>query len=921
MVGIYGVIAYSVGQRTREFGIRMALGDSKTSSALRGARQSIRLIAWGLAIGLVAAFELTRLMANLLYGIGPGDPLTLMLTATILLVAALLASYIPAPAPRRSTRWWRCATNETRMTRETLLQDIRYGFRTLRQSPGFTAVAVITLALGIGANTAMFSVINSVLFHSLPFRDSSRVMVLWKTLSNGNPNAFSTPAFLEMRQQEDFLAHLGAFTSVGKHLGGKELPERIAGGKINYDLLPVLGVQPILGRMFSLDEDRPGAGAVVILSHALWSTRFASRRNILSEVVDLDGTPYTVVGVMPPGFHVLADTELFWIPLQLESTDAQASARNVHWLFAFTRLPVGSNQKQVQAGLDAIAARLKVQDPAGEGGFGATLQSVSDFVNGAVKPVLLLLMGAVVFVLLIACSNVANLLLSRSTTREREISIRTALGASRWRMIRQLLTESVLLAMLGGGLGLVLAEIAIKSLRSAHPSSIPASNAIVVDPAVLAYTAILCGVVGILFGLAPAWEGSKANVSEKLKDGSRGSSGGFGKHRAVLVVMETALASMLFIGAGLSLRSLWRAEMVNLGFNPHGVLTFRIAAPTVSEQRIPLFYQQVLDRVRSLPGVQSAVLARNLPMSGTDPSMPITIEGTPPPPSEIPIVARLRAIGPDYFSGLQTSLLAGHEFTEQDTAASTRVVIVSESLAKLHWPNQNALGKRLKPGMPGGDWCVVVGVAADVHHWAADVDIEPTAYYPYTQVPLASLPLLEGNMGIAVRSPNSDGLLSSIRTALGEVDKTVPVYDVKGMEEMVAESGSLRRFDMWLIGAFAGLALTLATVGIYGVIAYAVSQRTREIGIRIALGAQPRDVLQLIIGQGAKLALAGVIAGLFGAFVLSRLMSSLLFGVSPRDLVTFSVLPWMVLVLILVGCYIPARRATRVDPVVTLRCE
>jgi putative ABC transport system permease protein len=805
---------------------------------------------------------------------------------------------------------------------ETLLQDVRYGFRMLRQSPGFTAVAVITLALGIGANTAMFSVINSVLFHSLPFRDSSRVTVLWKTMSNGNRNAFSTPAFLEMRQQGDFLAHLGAFSGVGKNLGSKDLPERIAGGKVNYDLLPVLGVQPILGRLFSLDEDRPGAGAAVILSHALWSTRFASRRDLLGEVVDLDGMPYTVVGVMPPGFHVLADTELFWIPLQLESTNAQASARNVHWLFAFMRLPQGSSQKQVQAGLDAIGARLKAQDPTGEGGFGATLQSVSDFVNGSVKPVLLLLMGVVAFVLLIACSNVANLLLSRSSMREREISIRTALGASSWRMIRQLLTESVLLAMLGGGVGLLLAEIAIKALRSAHPSSVPASNAIVIDPTVLVYTTVLCGVVGILFGLAPAWDGSKANVSETLKEGSRGSSGGFGKHRAVLVVLETALASMLFVGAGLSLRSLWRAELVNPGFNPEGVLTFRVAVPAqFSEQRIPLFYQQVVERLRSLPDVQSAVLARNLPMSGTDPSMSITIEGTPPPASEIPVVARLRAIGPDYFSGLQTSLLGGREFTEHDTGASPRVAVVSESLAKLYWPNENALGKRLKPGMPGGDWYVVVGVASDVHHWAADVDIEPTVYYPYTQVPPAFLSTLEGNMSIAVRSQNSAGLLSSIRTAMGEVDKTVPVYDIKGMEEMVAESGALRRFDMWLIGTFAGLALTLAGVGIYGVIAYGVSQRTREIGIRIALGAQPGDVLRLIVGEGAKLALSGVLAGLFGAFVLSRWMSSLLFGVSPRDLATFSVVPWMVLALTLFGCYIPARRATKVDPVVALRSE
>jgi putative ABC transport system permease protein len=804
----------------------------------------------------------------------------------------------------------------------TILQDIRYGWRMLRQSPGFTAVAVITLTLGIGANTAMFSVINSVLFHSLPFQDPSRVMVLWKTMSNGTPNAFSTPAFLEMRRQGGFLEHLGAFSAVGKNLSGKELPERIAGGKVNSDLLPVLGVQPILGRTFSAEEDRPGAGPVVILSHALWSTRFASRRDVLGEAISLDGTPYTVVGVMPAGFHVQWDKELFWIPMQLESVNAQASARNVHWLFAFTRLAQGSSQEQEQTGLDAIAKRCKAQDPTGEGGFGATLQSASDAQNGTLKPVLLLLMGAVGFVLLIACSNVANLLLARGTTRQREISIRTALGASRLRMIRQLLTESVLLAIMGGVLGVGLAWIAIRWLRLTHPSSIPSADAIAMDPTVLVYAAILCGVVGILFGIAPAWVGSNTSLSETLKEGARGSSGGLGKHRAVLVVIETALALMLFIGAGLSLRSLWHAETVNPGFNPEGVLTFRVAAPSeFSGERIPVFYQQVADRLRALPGVQSAVLARNLPMSGTDPSMPIEIEGTQPPPSEIPIVARLRAIGPDYFNGLETSLFSGREFTEHDTAASPHVAIVSQSLAKLYWPNENALGKRVKPAMPGGDWFVVVGVAADVHHWAADVDIEPTAYYPYNQMPPAFLPLLEGSMSFAVRSQTSAGLLSSIRTAVGDIDKTVPLYDIKGMEEMVEESGSLRRLDMWLIGAFAGLALALAAVGIYGVMAYSVSQRTREIGIRIALGARERNVLLLVLKQGAKLALVGVLVGLIGSFALAHVMASLVFGVTPRDLATFSVVPWLVLALILAACYIPARRATKVDPMVALRYE
>jgi putative ABC transport system permease protein len=805
---------------------------------------------------------------------------------------------------------------------ETLFQDLRYGFRMLWKNPGFTAVAVVTLALGIGANTAMFSVINSVLFNSVPFRDARRVMVVWKTMSDGSPNAFSTPAFLEIRQQGGGLEHLGAFTNVSKNLGGGNVPEQILGGKANVDLLPVFGVQPILGRMFIVEEDHPGAGAVVILSHALWATRFGARRDILGQAVTLDGVPFTVIGVMPPNFHVLSAKELFWIPLQLESANAQASARNVHWLFAFTRLAPGTNQQQMQAGLDAIATRLKTQDSTGEGGFGATIQPVADFVNGNVKPVLLLLMGAVGFVLLIACSNVANLLLARSKTRQREVSIRAALGASRLRMIRQLLTESVVLAMMGGAFGVGLAWAAIRMLRFAHPSSIPASDSIAMDPTVLAFTAGLCGIVGILFGIAPAWENSKTDVSETLKEGSRGSSRGFGKHRAVLVITETALASMLFIGAGLSLRSLWRTQTVSPGFNPSGVLTFRLAAPAQFKgDQIPLFYQQVVERLRSLPGVQSVLVARNLPMSGGDPSMAIEIEGTPPPPSQVPVVTRLRVVGPDYFSGLQTTLLSGREFDGHDTAAAPRVAIVSESLAKQYWPGQNALGKRLKPVMPGGQWCLVVGVAADVHHWAADVDIEPTAYYPYTQIPTALLPLAEGDMSIAVRSQHSAELLSSIRAAASEVDKTVPIYEIHSMEELVANSSSLRRFDMWLIGAFAVLALVLAAVGIYGVMAYSVSQRTREIGIRVAMGAQKGNVLLLILKQGATLALVGVIVGLVGALALAQVMTSLVFGVGTRDMATFSIVPCVVLLMILIGCYIPARRATKVDPMVALRYE
>lgn len=803
-----------------------------------------------------------------------------------------------------------------------LLQDLRYALRQLFKSPGFAIVAVITLALGIGANTAIFSVINAVLLRSLPFRDPSRVMAVWKTMTNGNPNAFSTPEFLEWKQQGELTGSMGAFSSIGKNLGSKDIPERITGGKINYDLFSVLGVQAATGRIFSRSEDTPGAAPVVLLSHSLWATRFESRP-VVGQPIDLDGTPYTVVGVMPQNFHVMSDKELFWIPLQLESMNAQTSARNVHWLFAFTRLPDGMSQKQAETVMATIASRFKTQDPHGEGALGVTLQPVGDALNGNIKPALFLLMGAVSFVLLIACSNVANLLLARGSIRQREISIRTALGAARSRLLRQLLTESALLSLIGGVLGLGVAWVALRVLLTIDPSDIPSVKTIGIDGTVLGYTAVLCGVVGILFGIAPAWEGSKAVVSEALKEGSRGSSGGFGKHRAILVITETALASILLIGAGLSLRSLWLTESVDPGFNPAGVLTFHLAAPEqFSGERIPLFYQQVLNRIDATPGVESAVLARNLPMSGVDPSMPIAIEGTPPPPSQIPIVTRFRAIGPGYFRGLQIPLLSGREFLDADTASAPKIAVVSQSLAKLYWPKQNAIGKRLKPQMPGADWCTVVGVAADVRHWTADVtDVEPTAYYPYTQVPESFLPLLEGNMTIAVRSRNSSDLLPAMRSAVGDIDKTVPLYGVQTMDEIVADAGSLRRFDMWLIGTFAGLALLLAAIGIYGVMAYSVSHRTREIGIRMALGAERHAVLRLIMKEGARLAIAGVALGIIGAFGLTQLMASLLFGVSARDWATFSLVPWIVLSMILAGCYVPARRAARVDPMVALRYE
>jgi putative ABC transport system permease protein len=807
---------------------------------------------------------------------------------------------------------------------ETLLQDARYGIRSLLKSRRFTAAAVLTLALGIGANTAMFSVIRSVLLKPWPFRDSARVLVVTQRQAGGNSNVFSTQDFLDWRQQGGLLEKVGAFIPWQFNLSNsKDAPERIAGGQVTYDMLQTLGVQAAMGRTFSAQEDVVGAGNVVVLSDALWRTRYNADRNITGTAIQLNGAPYTVVGVMPSGFHVLGDTELLWTPLQLQRGVGISASPNIHWLQGFIRLPDGVSLQQAQARLDGVAARLHRDDATSDVGFGVQLQTFNDAFTGGVRPALLMLMGCVGFVLLIACSNVANLLLARGAARRREMAVKTALGASPLRILRQLLTESVLLASLGGALGVGLAFAALRGLVALHPPSVPRIEEIGIDGSVLVYSLLISMVVGLLFGLAPAIEAARLDVNEGLRESGRSTSRGFGRHRSILVITETALASILLIGTGLALQGLWSLHSVELGFVPKDVLTFRIAAPSqLTGQRIPEFYRQVGERIRAIPGVQSAAVARNVPMSGTDPSMPITVEGKNPAPKEGEVVSRYRAVGDEYFRTLQIPMLQGRAFGEGDTVSSPAVAIVSESLAKRYWPGENPVGKRLKPNFKGSQWCTVVGVTGDVRHWGADVDIEPTAYYPYTQIPDTLLPLLEANMSVAIRSNLVEGaLLSAIRAAVGEIDKNVPVFETKTMDSMVSDAGSLRRFDFSLLGMFSGLALMLAAIGVYAVMAYSVSQRTQEIGIRIALGARSRDVLYLILGQGAKLAVAGVVVGVVAAFLLKRVVANLLYGLTSADPLIFSVVPLGIVGVVLLACYLPAYRATKVDPMVALRSE
>jgi putative ABC transport system permease protein len=807
---------------------------------------------------------------------------------------------------------------------ENLIQDVRYAFRSLVKSRRFALAAVITLALAIGVNSAMFSVIKAVLLEPWPVRDPSHVLVISERQQNGAGNSFSTPAFLDWKEQGGLLAQMGAHVPAPFNLSQEDqAPERIRGGQVSADLLPVLGVEPMLGRFFSPAEDMPGAGKTVILSYSLWKNRYGADPQILSKPIELNGTPYAVVGVMPAGFDLFGGQELLWTPLQLSRETGIGASPNIHWLLGFIRLPEGVNLREARAELDGVAARLHRNNPTSAVGFGVFLQSIDDAYGGNVRGALLMLMGSVAFVLLIACTNVANLLVARGASRRCEIVLRIALGASRLRIVRQLVTESLLLALTGGALGIFFAFAALRGILALHPPSVPRLEEVAIDGGVLAFSLIVSLAVGVLFGLFPAFEASGLDPSSGMRE--RESMGGrtIGRHRAILVVIETALASVLLIGTGLALKSLWSLRNVELGFLPDHVETFRISVPAQRKgEQIMEFYRQVADRLQALPGVEWAALARDLPMSGTDPSMPITVDGKNAPLAPGEIVTRYRTVGEGYFRALRIPVLEGRTFDEHDTAASPDVAIVSQSLARKYWPGESPLGKRLKPNFKGSAWCTVVGVVADVRHWGLDIDIEPTAYYPYTQVPDSILPVLESSMSIAVRSKLAESdLLHAIRAEMAKVDSTVPVYDVQTMEQLVSSSGSLRRFDLSLLGGFSLLALALALIGVYGVISYSVAQRTREIGVRMALGACSKDVLALVLKQGARLGLVGAVLGAVASVFLRGALASLLYGLSATDPLVLTAAPLGMVLVVVLASYLPARRAARVNPMSALRSE
>jgi len=806
-----------------------------------------------------------------------------------------------------------------------LAQDLRYGLRTLLKSPAFTIVALSALALGIGANSAIFSVVNAVLLRPLPFKNPEQLVMVWENATHlGFPkNTPSPPNFLDWQRQNTVFAGMAAMVERSFNLTEVGEPERLDGRRVSANLFDVLGVPPLIGRTFVPDDDRPGTH-VVLLSYSLWQRRFGSDRSIIGRAVTLNGESYTVIGVMPRGMHLPGygnwNDEL-WVPVAF--TNEETTQRGSHFLDVIARIKPGITAKQAQAEMETIAARLAKEYPRYNTQIGATVTPLHEEIVGDIKPALLVLLGAVGFVLLIACANVANLLLARAAVREKEIALRIALGASRSRLTRQFLTESVLLALLGGGFGLLLALSGIRVLKTFIPATISQTQTINIDAKVVVFTALIALLTGIVFGLAPATHALHSNLNDSLKEGGRDSAGGSkgNRIRNLLVIGEVAVSFILLIGAGLLINSFLHLRNLDPGFSADHLLTMRV---DLSELKYPdgerrsAFFDEVLRRIRALPGVQSAAAAGNLPLTYNGDSMSIAVEGIPdPPPAQWPDVI-YRAIGPRYFATMGIPMVRGRDFTDQDRADSKKVVVISEKTAQHYWRGQDPIGKRLKPGVTTSDipWREVIGVVKDVRQNDFIAEPKMQMYFSHRQ-----LKELAANSLVVRTSVEPMSIATSVRNAIWAVDKDQPVANIDTMDHIVSEAIARQRFSMLLLGMFAGLALVLAAVGIYGVMSYSVAQRRHEIGIRIALGAQRADVLRMTMKQGLKLVALGLLIGLASAFVLTRVMASLLFGISATDPATFASICVVLLGAAALANYIPALRATKVDPIVALQAQ
>ena len=822
---------------------------------------------------------------------------------------------------------------------EALLQDIRYGVRMLMKRAGVTSVAIIALALGIGANSAIFSVVNSVLLRSLPYENPDQLMLVKETnLPRGEADiGASTPDFREWRDRNQVFERMAAYSTMSFNISGGGEPERIRGVITSTELFKLLGASPAQGRSFLAEEEQFGNHHVVILSYGLWQRRFGGDPNLVGQPITLNGEKFNVIGIMPASFQFPDRNVALWTPLAFAPGD-ENNTRGNYWLNVIARLKPGVTKAQAQSDMTSIAEQLE-REFKENGGMGASVVSLRENTVGNVETALFILLAAVAFVLLIACANVANLLLARAASRQKEIAIRTSLGANRSRIVRQLLTESLLLALAGGTLGLLLALWGVDLLISLSPEDLPRLNEIKIDGGVFIFTLALSLLTSLVFGLVPALQTSRPDLNESLKEGARGSTSGISSRRvrSLLVVAEVAIALVVLICAGLMINSFIRLRNVNPGFRADNILSLQISLPESKYpdshlERSSAFFQQLTEQVKALPGVQSTAVSSSLPLSDSGWGKLFTVEGRPYPTSldEVPLI-QYRQLSNDYFQTMGIPLVKGRFFNDQDTSESALVAVINETLAGRFFADEDPIGKRIFMGapeeliphglLPPGfrfQRFTVIGIASDVKHDGLDQPIKPEVYTLHAQGKIDRT----RTMFLAVRT-NSDPLnfVAAVRSQVLNIDKDQPIANITTMEKRLSDSFSQQRFTTLLLGLFALVALILAAVGIYGVMSYSVTQRTHEIGIRMALGAQNSDVLKMVVSQGLKLTAAGVGIGLLVAFALTRLMEGLLFGVSAADPMTFAMISLILAGVALGASFVPARRATKVDPMIALRYE
>jgi putative ABC transport system permease protein len=806
----------------------------------------------------------------------------------------------------------------------TLLKDIAYAARILRRSPGFTLTAVLTLALGIGANTAIFSVVNATLLRPLPFPHPERIVVIqnqYKAIGLDSAAA-SVADYIDYRKQRQLFSEVAAVNTNDFNLTGIDRPERLQCGEATSGLFAVLGLQPILGRVFTYEEDQPGKNQVVLLTEGLWKRRFGGDPNVLGRAIHLNGKPYTVIGIVPSILQWFAPLDA-WIPTGFTPEQMSPARRTDQFLFVLARLQPGVSIARARAGMAAFGGPLAKNFPdfyPPSSGWAIRVDSLNELLVGDIRGALLVLLAAVGFVLLIACANVANLLLARAAGRMRELTIRVALGAAKWRIARQLLTESVILGLLGGAAGVLLGSWGVGFLVKSGPRELPRLDEVSIDGRVLAFTAAIALLTGLLFGLAPIMQVAAGNLHDLLKQGARGAAGSLRRHRTrnTLVIVEVALSLVLLVAAGLLLRSFASLEKVDPGFRAQNVLTFGVSLPPAryrTQQQTSGFFHALLDRVATLPGVSAAGAVNPLPFSGSNWSGSFHIEGLTVPAGGTGPHADQRVVSPGYFKAMGIPLLRGRLVADSDREGAPLAVVVDEALAQEYFKNQDPIGRHLRGG-EGGAWATVIGIVGHVQHNALDSQLrKATLYWTYLQKPAQSIQVVVRTAGDPM------ALVNGMQREVSSLDKDLPIFDVKTMDQRVAASLANRRFAAWLLTAFSFIAMLLAAVGLYGVMAQTVLQRSREIGVRMALGAQSADVLRMILRQGAVLIAGGLVAGTVAALGLTSLMKSLLFAVKPTDPLTFAAVAALLSIVALAAAYLPARRATRLDPVTALRDE